>query len=179
MKVSENLPALVIETLPQIDVDLLKSPEDDGHKPRILLLYGSLRSSSYSRFAAEEAARILQHLGCETKLFDPRGLPQPDDAEPDHPKVAELRDLAVWSEGMVWSSPEQHGAMTGIMKSQIDWLPLSLQGGHSPDPRENAGHHAGFRGIAVVQCGQSNAHPWPLDADGDDPKSVKYPRGLA
>jgi arsenic resistance protein ArsH len=132
MKVSDDLPALVAEALPKIDVDALKSANDPGHKPRILLLYGSLREQSYSRRAAEESARILRHLGCETKLFDPRGLPQPDDAEPDHPKVAELRELTVWSEGMVWSSPERHGAMTGIMKSQIDWLPLSLQGGIRP-----------------------------------------------
>ena len=132
MKVSDGLPALLLDALPQIDVDALKSPNDSAHKPRILLLYGSLRAQSYSRRAAEEAARILRHLGCETKLFDPRGLPQPDDAEPDHPKVVELRELAVWSEGMVWSSPERHGAMTGIMKSQIDWLPLSLQGGIRP-----------------------------------------------
>lgn len=129
---SDTLPALIAEALPQIDTDLLKSPSDAGHKPRILLLYGSLREQSYSRCAAEESARILRHLGCETKLFDPRGLPQPDDAEADHPKVAELRELAVWAEGMVWSSPERHGAMTGIMKSQIDWLPLSLQGGIRP-----------------------------------------------
>ena len=121
-----------MEALPQIDVDALKSPTDPGHKPRILLLYGLLRAQSYSRFAAEEAARVLRHLGCETKLFDPRGLPQPDDAEPDHAKVVELRELAVWAEGMVWSSPERHGAMTWIMKSQIDWLPLSLQGGIRP-----------------------------------------------
>lgn len=132
MKVSDDLPALVAEALPTIDVEVLKSANDPGHKPRILLLYGSLREQSYSRRAAEESARILRHLGCETKLFDPRGLPQPDDAEPDHPKVAELRELTVWSEGMVWSSPERHGAMTGIMKSQIDWLPLSLQGGIRP-----------------------------------------------
>lgn len=129
---SDDLPALVLEALPQIDVAALKSPQDDGHAPRILLLYGSLREQSYSRRAAEESARILRHLGCETKLFDPRGLPQPDGAEPDDPKVVELRDLAVWAEGMVWSSPERHGAMTGIMKSQIDWLPLSLQGGIRP-----------------------------------------------
>ena len=129
---SDDLPALVMDALPQIDVDVLKSPDDLGHKPRILLLYGSLRDQSYSRRAAEESARILRHLGCETQLFDPRGLPQPDDAEPDHPKVAELRALAVWAEGMVWSSPERHGAMTGIMKSQIDWLPLSLLGGVRP-----------------------------------------------
>ncbi|MBB3993291.1 arsenic resistance protein ArsH [Sulfitobacter undariae] len=129
---SDTLPALIAEALPQIDTDLLKSPSDAGHKPRILLLYGSLREQSYSRRAAEESARILRYLGCETKLFDPRGLPQPDDAEADHPKVAELRELAVWAEGMVWSSPERHGAMTGIMKSQIDWLPLSLQGGIRP-----------------------------------------------
>jgi len=132
MKVSEDLPALLADLLPQIDTELLKADGDDGHKPRILLLYGSLREQSYSRRAVEESARVLRYLGCETKIFDPRGLPQPDDAEPDHPKVAELRELSVWAEGMVWSSPERHGAMTGIMKSQIDWLPLSLKGGIRP-----------------------------------------------
>lgn len=129
---SDDLPALVRAALPQIDVEALKARDDPGHKPRILLLYGSLREQSYSRRAAEESARILSYLGCEAKLFDPRGLPQPDGAEDDHPKVVELRDLAVWAEGMVWSSPERHGAMTGILKSQIDWLPLSLKGGIRP-----------------------------------------------
>jgi len=132
MKVSDDLPALLANLLPQIDTELLKADGDDGHKPRILLLYGSLRQQSYSRRAVEESARVLRYLGCETKIFDPRGLPQPDDAEPDHPKVAELRELSVWAEGMVWSSPERHGAMTGIMKSQIDWLPLSLKAGIRP-----------------------------------------------
>lgn len=126
---TDDLPALQKDQLPQIDVDALKSADDPGHKPRILLLYGSLRDVSYSRRSVEEAGRILRLLGCETRIFDPRGLPLPDGAEPDHPKVVELRELAVWSEGMVWSSPERHGAMTGIMKCQIDWLPLSLQGG--------------------------------------------------
>jgi arsenical resistance protein ArsH len=99
-----------------------------AHPPRIALLYGSLRERSFSRFAAEEAARILTRFGAEARLYDPRGLPQVDDASADHPKVAELRDLATWCEGMVWSSPERHGAMTGLMKSQIDWIPLSLGG---------------------------------------------------
>lgn len=129
---TEDLPALVGDQLPEIDTAALRAAGDPGHKPRILLLYGSLRDVSYSRKAAEEAARILRHLGCETRIFDPRGLPLPDGAEPDHPKVVELRNLAVWSEGMVWSSPERHGAMTGIMKCQIDWLPLSFQGGIRP-----------------------------------------------
>ena len=104
---------------------------DPGHAPRILLLYGSLREVSYSRLAAEEAARLLRYFGCETRLFDPRGLPQPDDDD-KHDKVAELRELALWSEGMVWSSPERHGAMTSIMKAQIDWIPLSPIGGVRP-----------------------------------------------
>ena len=98
------------------------------HPPRILLLYGSLRERSFSRFAAEEAARILQKFGAETRFFNPSGLPLPDDAADDHPKVAELREAVTWSEGMVWSSPERHGAMTGIMKTQIDWIPLTLGG---------------------------------------------------
>lgn len=119
---------------PQMDEDSFRLPETGQlfpaaratHKPRILLLYGSLREVSYSRLAAEEAARILERLGAETRFFNPSGLPLPDDADADHPKVAELRELVTWCEGMVWSSPERHGAMTGVMKSQIDWIPLSL-----------------------------------------------------
>jgi arsenic resistance protein ArsH len=94
------------------------------HKPRILLLYGSLRARSYSRFLAMEAARLLEHFGAETRVYDPHGLPLPDDAPDTHPKVQELRQLAAWSEGQVWCSPERHGAMSGVMKSMIDWIPL-------------------------------------------------------
>ena len=97
-----------------------------SHPPRILLLYGSVRERSFSRLASEEAARVLQALGADTRTFDPRGLPLPDDAPDTHPKVQELRQLAEWCEGMVWTSPERHGAMTGIMKAQIDWIPLAL-----------------------------------------------------
>ena len=96
------------------------------HAPRILLLYGSLRKNSFSRAVVEESTRILEMLGAEVKVFDPRGLPFPDDADESHPKVQELRELVTWSEGQVWSSPERHGSITGIMKTQIDWIPLSI-----------------------------------------------------
>lgn len=109
-----------------IDRESLFSPRRADHAPRILLLYGSLRQRSFSRLMTEEAARILTRLGAETKTYNPSGLPLPDDAEASHPKVQELRDLVSWSEGMVWCSPERHGAMTGIMKAQIDWIPLAL-----------------------------------------------------
>uniref|UniRef100_UPI001952CCA6 NAD(P)H-dependent oxidoreductase n=1 Tax=Klebsiella pneumoniae TaxID=573 RepID=UPI001952CCA6 len=89
-------------------------------------LYGSLRKVSYSRSLTQEAARLLEHFGAETRIFDPAGLPLPDDAPVDHPKVRELRDLSLWSEGQVWTSPERHGGMTGVMKSQIDWIPLAM-----------------------------------------------------
>ncbi|MDH2328076.1 arsenical resistance protein ArsH [Cereibacter sp. SYSU M97828] len=116
----------MIRDLPNLSPDLLQLPQIDGHPPRILLLYGSLRDRSYSRFATLEAERLLRHFGCETRIFHANGLPLPDDAEVDHPKVQELRDLCLWSEGQVWTSPERHGAMTGVMKSQIDWIPLAL-----------------------------------------------------
>ncbi len=120
--------------LPNIRPDLFQVPSTDqlwsgaapGHPPRILLLYGSLRERSYSRLLTQEAARLLTAMGAETRIYDPAGLPQPDGAPDSHPKVQELRELAQWSEGMVWTSPERHGAMTGIMKSQIDWIPLSV-----------------------------------------------------
>lgn len=120
-------------TLPNIDQEQLIVSSGDSfsnaqalHKPRILLLYGSLRDRSYSRLVVEECARLLIVLGAEVQIFNPKGLPQPDTEEDSHPKVKELRDLMMWSEGHVWCSPERHGAMTGILKSQIDWVPLSI-----------------------------------------------------
>ncbi|AGA73240.1 arsenical resistance protein ArsH [Pseudomonas plecoglossicida] len=120
--------------IPNIDNDLVDLPtaeklaiaQRSTHKPRILLLYGSTRERSFSRLLTEEAARLLEHFGAETRIFNPTGLPLADDVPDDHPMVKELRDLVLWSEGMVWCSPERHGAMTGVFKSQIDWIPLSM-----------------------------------------------------
>lgn len=119
--------------LPAADLDHLRLPDLEAlgrpfstHKPRILILYGSLRQISFSRLLAMEAKRLLEHFGAEVRVFDPSGLPLPDDAPVAHPKVQELRDLSQWSEGQVWVSPERHGTLTGIMKAQIDWIPLSV-----------------------------------------------------
>ncbi len=101
----------------------------DSPSPRILLLYGSLRDRSFSRLVVEEAARLLQFFGAETRIFDPSDLPLPDQVKgDDHPAIHELREHALWSEGMVWCSPERHGQITGIMKAQIDHLPLEMKG---------------------------------------------------
>jgi arsenic resistance protein ArsH len=120
-----SLPALQAELFERPDPSRLQVAQASQHRPRILILYGSLRDRSYSRLLGFEAARLLEAMGAEVRIFDPSGLPLPDGAPDTHPKVQELRALAVWSEGMVWSSPERHGAMTGVMKSQIDWIPLS------------------------------------------------------
>jgi arsenic resistance protein ArsH len=120
-----ELPNIVPSSFRRPDLEALQ-PTQVATPPRILLLYGSLREQSYSRFATEEAARILRTLGAETRIFNPTGLPLPDDAPASHSKVQELRELSEWSEGQVWCSPERHGSMTGIMKAQIDWIPLSI-----------------------------------------------------
>lgn len=140
--------------LPNLDIHCFKQPDrvllGDSlpHAPRILILYGSLRARSFSRLAAEEAGRLLTFMGAEVKFFNPEGLPLVDDANEQHPKVLELRELADWSEGQVWSSPERHGAMTGVMKTQIDWLPLS---GGAKRPTQG-------KTLAVMQvCGGSQS----------------------
>ncbi|WP_114393031.1 arsenical resistance protein ArsH [Oleisolibacter albus] len=123
-------------SLPSLDETYLDIPapaklavaSPSTHPPRILLLYGSLRERSYSRFLTEESARLLGRMGAETRIFDPHGLPLPDSVSSDHPKVTELRTLSQWSEGQVWVSPERHGTITGILKCQIDWLPLESGG---------------------------------------------------
>ena len=120
-------------SLPNVSADALQLPDTSklgavlrsSHKPRILLLYGSVRQRSYSRFLTFEAARLLERFGAETRIYNPSGLPLPDDAAETHPKVQELRALVDWSEGQVWCSPERHGAMSGVIKAQIDWVPLN------------------------------------------------------
>lgn len=120
-----DLPNINRDAFVRPDVCALR-PSLSSHRPRILLLYGSLRERSFSRFLTMEAARLLEAFGAETRIFNPSSLPLADDAPASHPKVQELRELSAWSEGQVWSSPERHGAMTGVMKTQIDWIPLTL-----------------------------------------------------
>ncbi|OKH88656.1 arsenical resistance protein ArsH [Thalassospira sp. TSL5-1] len=123
-----DLPNIDGNSLQPIDFAKLAGPDTPKHAPRILVLYGSVRERSYSRLLSEEATRLLEWYGCEVRTFNPSGLPLPDDADAEHPKVHELRGLAEWAEGMVWVSPERHGAITAVMKAQIDWIPLSLGG---------------------------------------------------
>ncbi len=119
-------------TLPNLDQGAFCLPDNarlqpqfPAHKPRILLLYGSLRERSYSRFLTLEAQHLLEYMGAQTRIFHADGLPLPDHGTPDHPKVQELREAMLWSEAQVWTSPERHGAMSAVMKAQIDWMPLS------------------------------------------------------
>ncbi|AMJ61664.1 arsenical resistance protein ArsH [Bosea sp. PAMC 26642] len=123
---SSTLQALDCAYLDPPDSARLEPVRRAGHPPRILLLYGSLRTRSFSRLLVEEAARILERFGAEVAIFDPRELPLPDATAADHPKVQELRALSLWSEGQVWCSPERHGAITAVMKAQIDWIPLEI-----------------------------------------------------
>lgn len=123
-------PAPIMD-LPALDTGSFVSPDaaqlfaaPPTHPARILLLYGSLRERSYSRLLTFEAQRLLDAMGCETRVFHAHGLPLPDDAEASHPKVQELREAMLWSEGQVWTSPERHGAMSAVLKAQIDWIPL-------------------------------------------------------
>jgi arsenic resistance protein ArsH len=145
-----------IPGLPNINPEQLETPRleklapagDLSHPPRILMLYGSLRERSFSRFLTEEAARILEHFGAEVKIFDPTELPMAGSVPETHPKVVELRELSLWSEGQVWCSPERHGAVTAVMKNQIDWIPLE-QGALRPSQG---------RTLAVMQvCGGSQS----------------------
>ena len=126
IELDSSLPALATASFDIPTHERLVAREPSRQRPRFLLLYGSLRVRSYSRLLTFEAARLLTAMGGDVRIFDPSGLPLPDDAPESHPKVQELRQLAQWAEGMAWCSPERHGAMTGIMKAQIDWIPLSV-----------------------------------------------------
>ncbi|CAB3788365.1 arsenical resistance protein ArsH [Paraburkholderia fynbosensis] len=144
----QDIPNVSAAHLDTPDVQKLEPRTVSSHAPRILLLYGSLRPTSYSRLLTLEAERILRHFGADTRVFDPHGLPLVDSVPADHPKVVELRKLSEWSEGHVWCSPERHGTLTAVFKNQIDWLPLE-SGGVRPTQG---------RTLAVMQvCGGSQS----------------------
>jgi arsenic resistance protein ArsH len=146
--VTAALPNVVPAVLDTPDLPKLTPARVSTHPPRILLLYGSLRETSYSRLLVMEAERILRHFGAETRVFDSHGLPMADSVPADHPKVVDLRKLSEWSEGQVWCSPERHGTLTAVFKNQIDWLPLEM-GGIRPTQG---------RTLAVMQvCGGSQS----------------------
>ncbi|MFL9959931.1 arsenical resistance protein ArsH [Paraburkholderia sediminicola] len=145
---TQDLPNVSGPHLDTPDLHKLEPRAVSQHAPRILLLYGSLRPTSYSRLLTLEAERILRHFGAETRVFDPHALPLADSVAADHPKVVELRKLSEWSEGHVWCSPERHGTLTAVFKNQIDWLPLE-SGGVRPTQG---------RTLAVMQvCGGSQS----------------------
>ncbi|WP_061717817.1 arsenical resistance protein ArsH [Pantoea trifolii] len=140
-----SFPALVTE---HFDPSIAEQIGESDLPPKFLILYGSVRPRSFSRFSAEEAARLLTKMGAEVKIFNPSGLPLPDDAPETHAKVQELRSLVRWCDGMVWSSPERHGAMSSILKAQIDWIPLT----------EGAIRPSQGKTLAVMQvCGGSQS----------------------
>lgn len=141
-----TLPNIKPELLDMITAEKLKPPGGMDHPPRVLMLYGSLRERSFSRFLTYEGARILEHLGAEVRIFDPTELPMVGSVPETHPKAVELRELCLWSEAHVWCSPERHGSVTAVMKNQIDWIPLE-QGALRPSQG---------RTLAVMQvCGGS------------------------
>lgn len=111
---------------PSLTIPPLSTAPRSDHPIRVLMIYGSLRERAFSRLLAEEAARVLESVGAEVRWFHPHDLPVKGPAHEDHPKVAELRALSVWSEAQVWSSPELHGNVSGVFKNQIDWIPLEI-----------------------------------------------------
>ena len=106
-------------------IEKMKATSKLTHAPKVLILYGSLREGSFSKMLAIEAMNILKSFGAEVKMFNPEKLPVFDSISSDNPKVIELRELTIWSEAMVWCSPELHGNFTSVFKNQIDWIPLS------------------------------------------------------
>lgn len=99
--------------------------EKNKHKPRVLVLYGTLRVKGFSKLLAYECGRIADLLDLDVRLFNPDGLPVRDPELSEHPKVVELRSLVEWSEGHVWVASELHGGLCSVFKNQIDWIPLN------------------------------------------------------
>jgi Predicted flavoprotein len=99
----EQFPALNTECFDQHIAERLHLQEP----PRILILYGSVRERSYSRFAAEEAGRLLTAMGAEVKLFNPSGLPS---RMRRRTRTLRSPNYAAWSDGVTgWCGARRSG----------------------------------------------------------------------
>ncbi len=90
--------------------------------PRILVLYGSSRPQSASRKLAFNAMRALAARGVEARAYDPAALLRAS-GEEGYAHDPRLYELAAWSDGQVWCSPEHHASLSGVMKLVLDTLP--------------------------------------------------------
>ena len=117
---SENEKGKISDWVDELELDSVQKIVQSLAPCRLkfLVLYGSLReryclltraTRSYSQLMAYEAARILDLIGVDVRVFSPHGLPIKDESNISHPKVLELRSLSEWSDGHFWVSPEQHG----------------------------------------------------------------------
>ena len=67
----EDLPNISGDSLNIPALEQLQPAQQSAPKPRMLLLYGSTRQRSFSRLVVQEAARLLETFGAETRIFNP------------------------------------------------------------------------------------------------------------
>jgi hypothetical protein len=92
-----------------------------------------------------------------------------------HWRRGQLRGLALWSEGQVWCSPERPGAITAVIKNQIDWS----RSNRVRCGRAKVARWLPYRSEADRSLSTSyNTAAGPMDANGDNTESIVGPEGL-
>lgn len=104
----------------------------------VLVFSGSLRSDSYNKKLAQEAAQIGRDLGAKVTFINLKEYPMPffdEDLEKEGmpQKAKEFRNLMIANDAIVIASPEYNSSIPAVLKNALDWASRSEKGGSSRD----------------------------------------------
>lgn len=94
---------------------------------KIVGIGGSLRADSSSYKALAIAIQRVQALGAEAEILDLRQMQLPfcrggNDEYLDYPDVSRLREIVQEADGLILSTPEYHGSISGVLKNALDLM---------------------------------------------------------
>lgn len=95
--------------------------------PKILAFAGSLRKDSFNKRLVKIAAKGAQDAGGEVTYIDLADYPMPmfnediEAASGMDPTARKFKELMINADGILLSSPEYNGSVSGALKNAIDW----------------------------------------------------------
>ncbi|GAB6931257.1 NADPH-dependent FMN reductase [Paenibacillus sp. JCM 10914] len=129
---------------------------------KIVILSGSNRKKATSTALAKSLEHQMRRQFVDVSLFDlyekPLPFYSPDDASTRHEGVRELQRLLMEADGIILTTPEYHGGMSGVLKNALDYASQVHFTGKPVLSVSSAGGAVGVSSLQQLQTTVRNLH---------------------